>query len=349
MIKTIDNFFKWLKSAEFVSDLFIRFVVVIIVGGISLLLWFITVPILLWYFYKKFGNKRIRGCKCSNCGEINSCEDKFCIYCGSPLHGSHQNNFHSTQTSTSECKCSQCDTVNECDAKFCINCGSKLENIQLYNTIMNSIDGVAIALMAKIAKADGKISQEEASYLTHVFDLFCEKRNDCSQSRKIYKQILENEKNNLNNIDELCTLISSFNVPKDFQVDIIRIFVELAYIDGEYDINEENIIVKIVHNLKLDFAMYQNIKQEFEPKQESNSSFNGRLTLEECYEVLESKPSDSIEIIKKNYRRLVKQYHYDSIVSKDLPEDMIKFAEEKSKMINEAYNKIKKIEVEGNE
>ena len=342
MIKTIDNFFIWLKSATFVSDLIIRLVVVVIVGGLSIVGWFISIPIFAWYFYKKFGNARIQGCRCNNCHKINDCNDKFCINCGSSLHETDKNNFHSANNSTSKCECSKCHTQNDCDAKFCINCGSKLENIQLYNEIMNNIDGVTIALLSKIAKVDGHISQDEASYLGNVFNLFCKKRDDCSEVRKIYKQILENEKNNLNNIDELCSLISSFNVPKDFQVDIIRIFVELAYIDGKYDITEENIIVKIVHNLKLDFAMYQNIKQEFEPKQESTSSFNGTLTLEECYKVLESKSSDSMDIIKKNYRKLVKQYHYDSIISKDLPEDMIKFAEEKSKMINTAYEKIKK-------
>ena len=33
---------------------------------------------------------------------------------------------------------------------------------------------------------------------------------------------------------------------------------------------------------------------------------------------------------------------YDSIVSKDLPKDLIDFAEEKLKMINSAYEKVKK-------
>ncbi len=38
----------------------------------------------------------------------------------------------------------------------------------------------------------------------------------------------------------------------------------------------------------------------------------------------------------------MKEYHYDSIASKGLPEDMLKFAEEKTKNLNEAYSEIKK-------
>lgn len=60
------------------------------------------------------------------------------------------------------------------------------------------------------------------------------------------------------------------------------------------------------------------------------------------YEVLESKETDNFDVIKANYRRLVKEYHYDSIASKNLPEEMVKFAEQKTQALNEAYTAIKK-------
>jgi len=61
----------------------------------------------------------------------------------------------------------------------------------------------------------------------------------------------------------------------------------------------------------------------------------------EHYKTLESQPTDSMDVIKKNYRRLIKEYHYDSIASKDLPVDMLRFAQEKTQSLNEAYNAIK--------
>lgn len=61
------------------------------------------------------------------------------------------------------------------------------------------------------------------------------------------------------------------------------------------------------------------------------------------YEVLESKETDSFDVIKANYRRLIKEYHYDSIASKELPEEMVKFAEQKTQALNEAYAAIKKV------
>lgn len=347
MFESFDNFFRWLKSAELIKDLVIRLVVLVIVLGIAGLLWFISVPIFAWYLYSRFGNKRIKGCKCVSCNTTNACEDKFCINCGTPLHQNHSrhsNTNHKTQNNDA-CKCPKCNSVNSCDDKFCTQCGTPLNNdvtnSSLYKEISQSIDGVIVALLAKIAKIDGRISEEEADYMSSVFDMLSEKRGDRTQIRKIYKTILENEKDNLRNVDELCRKFASVDIIDDFKIDIVRIFVELAYINGTYDSEEENIIVKIVHNLHLNHSIYQNIKAEFEPHKNSNGFNGSNLSLDECYKILESQKSDTMETIKKNYRRLVKQYHYDSIVSKQLPQDMIDFAEEKLKQINATYEKVK--------
>jgi len=72
----------------------------------------------------------------------------------------------------------------------------------------------------------------------------------------------------------------------------------------------------------------------------TQSSFSN---LDRYYETLESSKNDSLDTIKKNYRRLIKEYHYDSIASKGLPQDMLKFAEVKTQELNEAYAAIKEL------
>jgi len=75
--------------------------------------------------------------------------------------------------------------------------------------------------------------------------------------------------------------------------------------------------------------------------QQSNPFTTSFNSLEKYYEILESKSTDEFDIIKKNYRRLIKQFHYDSIASKNLPDEMVKFAEQKTQDLNEAYAAIK--------
>ena len=72
-----------------------------------------------------------------------------------------------------------------------------------------------------------------------------------------------------------------------------------------------------------------------------NAFFKPKESLDKYYAVLESSKSDSFDVIKKNYRRLMKQYHYDSIASQNLSPEMVKLAEDKSQKINEAYSAIK--------
>lgn len=272
---------------------------------------------IVYYFYWKENLEKQKECLCSNCKKENSCDNKFCIYCGKELDLKEKNH----------------------------NDNSK-ENEKLYNKILNSYDGILVAFLAKVAKSDGKISTIEAKYISSIYDELCKHRTDISNIRTIYKEILNNEKNNLNNINELSTKFINLNISKTQKVNLIGTLVDLAYIDNEYDEKEENLIVQIVYNLQIDFSTYKSIVDKYKTDESSDSSSgsytNHNLNIDECYQILELKKEDTNSDIKKNYRNLVRQYHTDMLSSKDLPQDMIKFAEEKLKMINSAYEKIKK-------
>jgi len=91
------------------------------------------------------------------------------------------------------------------------------------------------------------------------------------------------------------------------------------------------------------YKYYSNYKrQNYNHNNGYSNTHTSINTMDKYYEVLESSKDDSLDIIKKNYRRLMKEYHYDAIASKGLPEDMLKFAEEKTKELNEAYAAVKK-------
>jgi len=90
------------------------------------------------------------------------------------------------------------------------------------------------------------------------------------------------------------------------------------------------------------YKYYSNYKQQDYNRNNYSSTQSSFNSMDKYYEILESSKNDSLDIIKKNYRRLMKEYHYDSIASKGLPEDMLKFAEEKTKELNEAYDAVKK-------
>ncbi|MBN2817267.1 MAG: molecular chaperone DnaJ [Campylobacterales bacterium] len=74
----------------------------------------------------------------------------------------------------------------------------------------------------------------------------------------------------------------------------------------------------------------------------SGNSYTSSVNkMDAYYAELECSPSDSFDVVKKNYRRLMKEHHYDSLVSKGLPKEMLEFSQEKTKRLNEAYAAIK--------
>ncbi|MCD6205093.1 MAG: J domain-containing protein [Candidatus Marinimicrobia bacterium] len=60
----------------------------------------------------------------------------------------------------------------------------------------------------------------------------------------------------------------------------------------------------------------------------------------QAYEILNVKPDDDIEVIKKAYRDLAVKYHPDKVAN--LGPEIQSLAEEKFKAINDAYQKIRK-------
>lgn len=91
------------------------------------------------------------------------------------------------------------------------------------------------------------------------------------------------------------------------------------------------------------YKYYSKYKQQDYSHSNYSNTQSSFSDMDRYYEVLESSRNDTFDTIKKNYRRLIKEYHYDSIASKGLPEDMLKFAEEKTKELNEAYDAVKKV------
>jgi len=89
------------------------------------------------------------------------------------------------------------------------------------------------------------------------------------------------------------------------------------------------------------YRSYKYKQQDYSKNSYSNKDYASN-NIDRYYETLESSKNDSLETVKKNYRRLMKEYHYDSIVSKGLPEDMLQFAKEKTQELNEAYDAVKK-------
>lgn len=251
---------------------------------------------------------------CPKCNKRNSNDNKYCIYCGFHLEAYEQNRsfFKKEYAKSSEI-------------------GSKL----LYETVINRNDGIIVALLGKVAKADGRIVRVEANFISNILNQL--QSPNQKDIRDIYKQILENEKDKDENIFELSVKLNT-NMNQNEKANLIEVLLECALVDGNLHPKEEAAITKVVLALNFDYEVYKNmIKSRIK---ETGSQVVS--SLDEAYATLKIHKNASKDEIKSAYRELVSKFHPDRLISKSLDEAFIKFAEDRMKSINLAYDIIKK-------
>ncbi len=183
-------------------------------------------------------------------------------------------------------------------------------------------------MAAKIAKADGIVSSEEAE----VIKLFMKDLNLSEQDTVMAGEIFSEAKNND---------ISVYDYAKDFgdiyahneemRVCVYHMLFAVAGSDGDLHPEEDRILRNIIDPMRLDASMYNMLAEEFLGQVNS---------LEEYYEVLGCSPDATDAQVKKSYREKCIEFHPDKIMSKGLPDSFMKFADEQMKMVTNAYDKI---------
>ena len=183
-----------------------------------------------------------------------------------------------------------------------------------------------IVLSAKLSKVDGHVSKEE---LVAVRDKLKIPENEIEQVGKIFnkakeeskgyepyaKQIAQIYKNNLNVLEE-----------------VINILFYIAESDGNVSQAELDMIGHIAQIFDLNQSQFNSIRESRKGSDKINP-----------YIVLESKPEEDIQTIRKKYLKLSKEHHPDLLISKGVPQEVIEESKKKMRSINSAWDQIQKL------
>jgi len=201
--------------------------------------------------------------------------------------------------------------------------------------------GLLVAMMAKVAKADGNISELEAEVLSHTFtDISSYFKND-NEVREQLKDIFKKEKESFENVLDIAN--KYYNLSKrDYskRILVMEYLINIACIDGDFSHTEVMICEDIANALKIKKANYDAIVNKFETFYQ-NQANNKATSLQDAYKILNSEENQDFKTIKKNYRDLVKQYHPDIVTGRGANQSTIDDANRKLQEINEAYEVIK--------
>ena len=184
------------------------------------------------------------------------------------------------------------------------------------------------ACLAKIAKADGRVSEEEVS---KIESFISNKFNFSEDERNFAINIFQKAKSDGVSFEayakQLYQLLGSS--PNSLLV-FYELLFELAMADGEMHENEEKLLRKIPNIFGFDKNVYKDLYNKYV----------GKIT--NAYEILGVTKGMTLEEIKKVYRVKRKEFHPDALISKGLPEELIEKAKEKFIEIQAAFEIIEK-------
>ena len=208
--------------------------------------------------------------------------------------------------------------------------------------LSNHEAGLLISLMAKVAKADGKVCELEAELLKHTFNDIASHFENSDEIRDKLKALYAKEKESFDNMIIICEKLYSLT-RNDYtkRIKIMEYLLNLAFIDKEFSNTEKMITEDISNALKIRIEDFDNMIKTFKTFYAQQASSKA-ISLEKAYEILESNISDDAATLKKNYRTLVKKYHPDIIIGQGASQNIIDDATKKLQEINEAYEMIKK-------
>jgi len=183
-----------------------------------------------------------------------------------------------------------------------------------------------IVLSAKLSKADGQVSKEE---LIAVKDKLKIPENELDQVGKIFNKAKEETAGYEQYAQQIAQIYSgNINVLEE----VINILFYIAEADGNVSESESKMIGHIAQIFGLSEIQFNSIKES----RKSSDKLNP-------YIVLESKPDDAIEIIRKRYLKLSKEHHPDLLMSKGVPLEVINESKAKMRAINSAWGQVQKL------
>jgi DnaJ like chaperone protein len=184
------------------------------------------------------------------------------------------------------------------------------------------------SMLGKLCKADGRVSENEIAAIETFMkrDLYLD-QNSQATAVNIFKQALNSSESFEGFAIQFYSTFRSHPNIIELMMDIL---LRVSTADGIITDKEEAILSAASRIFNYSASDYDRLKSRYV-----------KIT-NKYYAVLKCDETTPDEEIKKQYRKLATEYHPDKIEAKGLPEEFIKFANDKFSEIQEAYEAIKK-------
>lgn len=180
-----------------------------------------------------------------------------------------------------------------------------------------------IALGAKMAKADGRVTRDEVKAFREIFYIAPEEEENAARVFDLARQDVAGYEIYARRIRKM------FSDGRGPLCDLLEGLFYIAVADGRYHPHEDAVLADIARIFDLKEAEFKNVRARFVPDAERDP-----------YDVLGVRPDQPLSEIRGVWKALIKESHPDKLVARGLPEEAIKLAERRVADLNRAWEEI---------
>lgn len=195
-------------------------------------------------------------------------------------------------------------------------------------------------LMGKLAKADGRVSEEE---IAHV-EQFMQKLGMTEDHRQLAIAWFKKGADPEFDIEQTYKKFLAYcGHTRNLREVLLVYLIVMALADGHFHPEEEKLLSDIAGRLGFGPNAFKHLMDMvLNQSHFAAGQADSVAVLEDAYKALGVAKASSDAEIKRAYRKLMSQYHPDKLMGQGVPEDMIKMATEQAKEIQVAYDLIRK-------
>ena len=198
------------------------------------------------------------------------------------------------------------------------------------------------AVMGHLCKADGRVSAEEIRAAELVMDQLRLSEARRAEARAMFRA---GKAPDFDLADALDAFQAAYGRAAQLKFVFLQIQMSAAWADGEVGAAERGVLHEIARRLRIPEGAFRQVEalvaaMAGRAYQSGGGRPSRQADIDGAYRALGVSPTDSDAHIKRAYRRLISQHHPDKLISKGLPEDMMRAATERTAEIKASYDLI---------
>jgi DnaJ like chaperone protein len=180
-----------------------------------------------------------------------------------------------------------------------------------------------VALGAKIAKADGRVTRNEVAAFREVFIIHPDEERSVARVYDLARQDIAGFEDYAARIGRL------FSDNREALCDLLEGLFHIAVADGDYHPAENRFLQRVAEIFQLPEREFLRIRAEFVPDAERDP-----------HDVLGIPPDATLDEARAAWKALVRECHPDRLAAHGVPDEAIRLAEKRLIAVNQAWERL---------